>query len=297
MKRFNFTILTALWIVISFCPGIFSFSAYGYEIIWYTFDMPPIHIPSGPYKDQGFNDLKGNIFREEMKNYSHTVKVANVKRIINDIAEKGNVIGVSMLKTPEREKVIEYSVPHSLNFTYVIMIEKDRVKEFQPYLTVNGSVMLEKLITESSLKLNLSLGRSYSAFIDEILKKYPTHNNITYRTSSDGLLEGILKMILARRADYTIAFPQEAYYLAKIMDKTESFVSLPIEGMHKYDLGYTVVPKNEWGRKILNELNPIILKHRNTRKFRGYAESWMDENMKKLFRKYMDETFGPVGDE
>jgi len=118
-----------------------------------------------------------------------------------DITEKKNVVGVSMLKTPEREKVIEYSVPHSLNFTYVIMIEKDRVKEFEPYLAADRSVLLEKLITESSLKLNLSLGRSYSAFIDGILKKYSTHSNITYRGSSDGLLEGILKKMLAKRAD------------------------------------------------------------------------------------------------
>jgi len=286
MKRSVFRSVVTLWILLCLHP----FSVYAAKLVWYKSDTPPGYILSGPYQNKGYMDLKFNLFREEMKVYSHVVRVGNIKRIIVDIAKK-NAVGESLLKKPEREKTIEFSVPHSVAFPHVIIIPKDRSEKLQPYLTADGTVMLEKLITESDLKLLIAIGRSYTGIIDEMLKKYPDHKNIITRGSSTKLLEGILKMILVSRGDYTIAYPQETYYHAKLMDKGGDFVSFPIEGMPKYVLVYAGVPKNEWGTKILNELNPVILKHRNTQKIREYEEAWMDENMKVLFRKYMDEAF------
>lgn len=289
MKRFIFTSMVALVIVLFFNP----ISVYAEELVWYKYDMPPVYILSGPYQNQGFIDVLFNKFREEMKGYSHVVLVANIKRLTYDVATS-NVIGESLLKTAERQKILEFSVPHTLGFPQFIMIPKIQAEKLKPWLTADGSVMLEKLITESDLKMIVSLGRSYTGFIDEILKKYPDHRNIITRRAKEKILQGILRMILTSRADYTIAYGVEVYYLAKTMAATENFVSFPIEGMPKYILGYTAVPKNKWGKKILNELNPLILKHRNTLQTRKVKETWMDENMKALSRRYMDEVFGPA---
>lgn len=228
-----------------------------------------------------------------MKGYSHVVKLANVKRLVNEVLTN-NAVGEAMLKNADREKVMEFSVAHSITLPHVIIIEKSRAKELRPYLTVDGSVMLEKLITKSNLKLNIASGRSYSSFIDEILKKHANHKNIAIRSATEGISEGSMKMMLAKRTDYTIAYPFEIQYHAKMTNKADKFVGFPIDRIPKYYLVYAAVARNEWGRKILNELNPVILKYRNTRKCRQYMESWLDDNMKVLYGKYMDEAFGPA---
>ncbi|MBN1984193.1 MAG: TIGR02285 family protein [Chitinivibrionales bacterium] len=262
------------------------------QIKWYQFDIIPGYIKEGPNKGKGFQDGIDEFIKKtlEEKGYQVVFETAAMARIIADF-EAGKPVGSGgFIKNPELEKTMEFSTPHSLALGNSVIVLKSREKDFKPYLTKDGYINLEKVITQSKFKLGIATGRPYSGVIDEILLKYKDNSNIYSRAGSN-ISEGIMGMLMENRFDYTIMFPWEAKYIKETLEKKDEIVSAHIEGMPPYALIQAAVPKNEWGKQVLAIINPALQKYMATEEYHKVKEYWLDENSKVFYRKLFAEYF------
>jgi uncharacterized protein (TIGR02285 family) len=260
------------------------------EIKWLRSDFPPFSIPSGPYVDKGPCDLATALLIDKLDDYKNIVMLSNYKRTLSALKQQKKVGSAVLLKTPEREKFIEFSIPYIVLLPNGIVLLKSQVGKFKPYINKKGYISLEKTITESNLKAGISSGRKYSGIIDKVLKEYKNNENI-YVNHKIPIIKPLLILMLKGRLDYILCYPNEARYYAKQLGENEKIVWLPLEGMPKHTLCYVGFPKNEWGKNIINKINPILMKHRNTPEFHNSYESWLDEVSKKRYREYAREFY------
>jgi uncharacterized protein (TIGR02285 family) len=258
------------------------------EIVWYRMDFPPIYIPEGPYKSRELQVLSDGAIQQalEAQGYHVTFRSANMDRIQHGLRNQERACTTGLLVTPELAKTIEFSMPHSLTMPGAVLILKSRLAEFQPFLDAQGRISLELALAQSALRLGVSSGRGYSGVIDEVLLKHPDSPNI-FRRKGEDIGTGLLRRLASRRIDYTILFPWEASYIARMMDlPPEQFMGLPIQGMVDYVMAGGACPKNDWGKQIIAIMNAAIERVRDTPENHAIKEYWLDENSRRLYREH-----------
>lgn len=263
------------------------------QITWYQMNLLPVYIHEGAYQDQGLQDLVDKYIKDALEAEGYTVefKIANMSRIMQDLREKKHVGCGGLLKTPELEKFIEFSIPHSITLTVGVIIKKNSYDKFAPFINEHGCIELEDVLTQSTLRLGLASERPYTGIIDKILRAQKENTNISYRSGQD-ISKGLFLMLMHGRFDYTILFPWEARYIQETLEEETEFMSIPVQGMPPYVPAYAGVPKNEWGQAIIAILNPLFESFRNTPDYHEYKEFWLDDNSKAFYREYVKEYYG-----
>lgn len=148
-----------------------------------------------------------------------------------------------------------------------LIVPADRAAALEPYRDKNGAVDLERVLQEGKLTGLLPAGRSYGAILDPLLGKYLGQKNLESRHAQSNSIYGILQMLNARRADFTIAYPTEVTYEYRLRnsggqlgEKSASgeFASFRIAGMPEFVNGYAMGPKTPWGEKVIGEIDAAI---------------------------------------
>jgi len=238
----------------------------------------------------GFADGLQKHLIQTMDSYEHKSIKASIARTLAMFKTRHDIIYIALLKSPDREGYVEYSIPTHVTLPNGVIVRKERLKQIEPYLNDDGQFLLEKAVTQSNLKCGVIKGRVYGEAIDNVLRKHKRNPNIFIgvRTNMD---KQILPMLKANRLDYIIGYPPEAQYYTKAKDNGLEMVSLPVKGMPRYQIGYVAAPKTQWGRDILKKINPLIRKYRTTREFQSAYEFWLDEKSITRYRKYTKEVF------
>ena len=71
------------------------------------------------------------LFVRELKNYKHTFWAANYERIVRAIEETDDACCVSLYRTPEREKFIEFTIPVRLAPSNAVIILQSQMERFK----------------------------------------------------------------------------------------------------------------------------------------------------------------------
>ena len=259
-------------------------------ISWLWRPFPPVFIDDGPDANKGYGDFVVNLLISNLDEYNHNFLKSNVARSLMLFKNQKNVCDPAILKRPDREPYIEFSIPAYVLIPNGVVIQNHQLNKFRPYMNDEGLFILEKAITQSDLKLGISTERAYGGIIDEILLENNNHENVYINYYEEDA--HLYKMLQAGRIDYTIAYPMEAQYFAKKIKNGEKLVCLQIEGMPEYYFGYVGAPKNEWGKGIIKKINTILKENRNTTEYHAAYEYWLDENSIKRYRKYVKDVYG-----
>ena len=86
-------------------------------IIWVNDNMPPVFIKEGADKGNGIVDGVVSIYKAHLSEYDHRHLEANMARILSMMKEGQNVCYAGFLKTPEREKYIQF-LTLTISFRY-----------------------------------------------------------------------------------------------------------------------------------------------------------------------------------
>ncbi len=246
------------------------------SIVWYYPNFPPSHIVDGPYKGQGLVVPMYKQIFPYLNEYNHKTSIANFKRLIKNIRLKTNTCGVALLRNSEREKVVEYSVPYFIVHPVRLIINEKDLKKFEPYKKNDNTYSLNEILKDEKLYLGYSNGRSYSKVLDNILEELVSSKNSMLSTQSF-ILGGLLKMLTRDRIDYTLGYVHEVNYLSKSLNIGDKFITLTIYESNDFIPVYIGCPKNDWGRKIINRLNPFLLNYRASGAFYNSYLKWLDE--------------------
>lgn len=261
------------------------------EISWIYLGFPPVFIEDGPFANQGYGDFVLKVLMDNVTGYTHKRLKCNVVRAQELLRSQANVGHPAFLKRPDRDSYTEVSIPAYVLIPNGVLVPSDQVNKFKSFINANGAFLLERAVTQSKLTVGISAGRAYGGIIDQILTKHKGHQNIFTTFDEQHLLDKLLLMMKAGRIDYLIGYPNEVQYYAKQNEYDRSITCLPVEGMPDYFLGYIAFPKNAWGKSIVEKINPILEKHRNTPEYHAAYEFWLDQKSIERYRRYVREVY------
>lgn len=278
MLKKNMTFL----LVLSF--GVFfSVSTFAKETItWMEVDFAPFLIHSGPFKGGGYGDVGSDILVENLPQYDHSVILANLSRQYELYQQQENVCTVGLFKNPDREKFMYFSIPVFFSLPNHLIISKDKHDEIGGL----SSVQLKDVLQSNKIVIGHSKNRSYSAEIDSVLKEYGSSKNLFLAENRGAFTTSFFEMLKLGRVDAIIAAPEEILYQAEQLGLRDKLVTVSIEE-NSLDawLSYVVCAKTPWGKKVITDINEVLIKQRPTDRYREAYERWLDEGRLKEYRR------------
>ncbi len=276
-------VLYTLFLILSF-----NYSAFAKDTItWMLLDLPPVGIAQGEHKDKGIGDMISKMLAEHLPDYEHSFVRANLKRIFTDMQKGKKICLAGLIKTGERMQYGYYSsLPsHFLTPLSVIVRSSDRSR-----FSTLDRISIENLLNNRNLVVGMAAEISYTKEIDSIIEKHKGEKHI-YIHSGGNLMESILRMIILKRMDYTLAYPWMLKYFTDEMNMSGKFASFRIIENTSPVLYYPVCVKNEWGNNLIKEIEDVLREIRPTEEYRKTMENWMLKDSLPYYRKEYENVF------
>ncbi|HNX60662.1 MAG TPA: transporter substrate-binding domain-containing protein, partial [Spirochaetota bacterium] len=149
------------------------------------------------------------------------------------------------------------------------------------------SVSIEKLLDDTRFDGGVMQKRSYGE-IDPLIKQYENKRILhTLSPNSD-----IIQMLLTGRLDYVIEIVSFANYRARQAGKENELRSYAIkEYSQPVLIAHVFCTKNEWGKKMIERINRILLRERKNPEYLELMTRWYDDRSKKVIRQYYNSQF------
>jgi len=248
------------------------------QIVWGKYNVPPYMIRSGEFVHQGIFDLTLDVLKDKMPQYEHVELEAPFPRINSEIKKGSHWCFNGTLKTPEREGYGYLSLPSSIFLPLRIIVRRDRLAQFK------GPQSLRSLLQNEQLLTSVMRDRSYSPTVDRLLAAYPPRENYSEQVEAIG-------MLLAGRIDYMIELPLLAFDQARNMGHAGELVAVPIQEANEVVFNRVMCARNEWGRKVVEQVNRVLLANRGKPSYRSIVEKWHDPESVAEIRKIYDSVF------
>lgn len=251
--------------------GLFQTSLFAEDLsYWIKSDWSPVYIMNGKYKDEGMGDKITQLFQREMPDVNFSVKWINSKRrqLMMQTGKKG--CDIAMVKTPEREKFMVFSVATVFSPSHRIIFNETPAMNWKK----GKAVSLESLLKNKIILGHLVKGRSYGKKLDTIIKQFSTNSKIYWEKSEGNA--SVFKMLEYNRLDYTLEYPFIAQYQIKEEGVSVNLGSLQIKEHSSYIYGRMGCPKNTWGKKMVKRVNKILKKKRKTAEYKNILTQWVD---------------------
>ena len=258
-------------------------------ITWMEAVAPPFFIHEGNLKGQGYEDLITEQLAENLHLYDHKHMIATISRHYQQWKQGEKSCSLAMFKTPEREEFAYFSIPSVFTLPPVLIIRKDNFNTFGGKKTVH----LQGLIEGKNITIGRSNNRSYGVLVDDVLNRFGNENNIFSFEGSE-LSLNLFKMLIAGRIDALTGLPEEAMYLAETLGFKDQIMTLNIsenQNNHDASLTYVACSKTEWGKKIIDNINSVLLLQRPTERYRAAYERWLDPSSIENYRQLYSDVF------
>ncbi|MBP0600018.1 TIGR02285 family protein [Herbaspirillum sp. LeCh32-8] len=248
------------------------------EIVWGKYNVPPYMIRTGEWAHQGIFDQTLDVLKDKLPQYRHVELEAPFPRINSEIKKGNHWCFNGTLKTTERETYGYLSLPSSIFLPLRIIVRRDRLPQFK------GPQSLQALLQNQQLTTSVMRDRSYSPTVDKLLAAYPPKENYSEQVEAIG-------MLLAGRIDYMVELPLLALDQARVMGHPGELVALPIQEADEVVFNRVMCPKNEWGRKVVEQVNKVLIANRSQPYYRRIVEKWHDPESVAEIRKIYDSVF------
>ncbi len=253
------------------------------EIIWWDYHWSPLRILEGEFKGEGRADKILSIVRAQLSNYRHKGLKMNFPRFSENAKSKNLICSDSMRKTVEREEYLYYSIPMSLANPVQVIFKAQNIEKFGDL----SNLSLEKLLQNSKLKTAVSQG-SFGP-IDPILQKYKHQKNLSITPFE---MSTIAKMMLGDRIDYLIVTNSAVVnFELKKMKTPPQVISSSIIEAKEISLRYFACTKTSEGKKVIDQINQILLKTRPTPEYRQAVLLWYLPSELSRLNQYYDDVF------
>jgi uncharacterized protein (TIGR02285 family) len=253
-------------------------------ISWAKTHFVPVYITEGVYKGRGIVDKQYTLLQENMPQYQHESFTVNVARIIR-MMTKGKPVCSSFLKNHEREKVMYFSNPTYPLPTHELHIIQANRKNIEKTLGTDFSntLSLETLLRDyPNLRLGAIAKRSYGPRQDALIEKYKEQIYFRYDAADSS---GLFKMLELGRIDYILEYPYALSFYLKSNEITTKVSSFKTKEAAQSLYAYMACTKNDWGKKIIAQINAITEKKRESERYRALVESWLSEDSKRYYRQ------------
>lgn len=258
----------------------------GNEITWLTMRFPPFYIHGGEQKGQGIADRITAMLTRHLGDYSHREEAADPATIMARMKSGDRVCTAAYIRTPEREKVLHYSLPALILPPNSAIVRRESLPSFGG----GGPVSLARLLANRQLKAAVAVGRSYGPALDVLLEPHKSSAHVYWRRGED-IFPGLFEMLTKGSVDYVIGYPYEALYLSTQRGLGDRVVSVPFSESPDYTLAHVVCPKNEWGRQVITAVDRALRVERQRPEYRQAIERWLEPAQQDEFRRQYEQRF------
>lgn len=266
---------------------IISNHAYADQITWFVVNSPPMqYFEDGEYKGYGIEAIRF-IAEELTKQYGYTHKMIemNYHRMHYEFENKKNACVLGFFKNPMRDKIVYWGIPDILCVSEVLFTRDEIFRK----LGKPKMISLDKLLRMNAGILGLAGGRNYIPSIRGVLDRYKQHEVI--EVYAQGNMNRLFDMLFAKRIDFVIEWPPEGRYLIEKSKEKADIKTIIIKESQEMSYTYYACTKTEWGKKVIERINPILRKIRPTEVYRQSYEKYLEPDLIPMFRKYYDEVF------
>jgi len=235
----------------------------------------------------GFHIL--NLLWQQMPEYEHELIQMPVKRILESAKQGDHQLFYGMYKTPEREAYLLYSIPCRISTPTFLVVRKEDISRFGD----GNPVSLQHILEDKKRRFLYLQSVSFGKGIDELLKKYKGGANVITEYNTTDMLNKTLKLLLTKRVDSMLSLDGTRYD-AKKLGISDKIAYLSISEQNRFDVGYIVAPKNDWGKAMIHQVDAILRKTIPTETFFQYFTPLVDEAMiPKLRQEYNEKILSP----
>lgn len=261
-------------------PALTAETQPGNTLMWRLADLSPTYIRSGKYQGQGNGEGIIDILSKNLPDYTHTREYMPVARFLRITKRGDNYCYPSFQKNNEREETLYFSIPALVTPGFQVAIRK---QDWQSKFKGAGRISFASLLQNKNLVLGIFPGRSYSPALDGILNAF-AKKHVFHRQAMD-TSKGLVKMLARNRIDYMIIKSPSLQWELTLLNNDE-IIGLPIIETPPFYIGHVVCTKNEWGKQVIEKVNRILKRERNTKAYRHVVERWVGKYQLKLLRAY-----------
>ncbi|MCW9032603.1 MAG: hypothetical protein OQJ97_00170 [Rhodospirillales bacterium] len=256
-------------------------------LVWGTVDFPPGYITKGSEKGQGYGDLMDKFMAEKLPQYDHQTTIyPNWERQFLYM-KPGPLLCTSILwyRPPEERASLKgsylLSAPSGVFFQHDVIVHKNKRHLF------GEEVSFKELLHNQGLYFgyNRPYGITYNRILADYLGISPgieldamdtlerlqylhKAKNIHVRSGSN-MINGMLKMLLANRVDYTLEYDFMIKYQRKEMEFGDQLVSIPVkEVKDKISWLAYACSDTPQGEKAIAAINKVLKLYRDTEEFK-----------------------------
>lgn len=253
------------------------------KIRWLVIDYPPFEIVSGPDAGTGMTDGMRDFVQRGLPQYQHESPIVSNNARLERLFKERLSCHAGLIPNENEARHIYYSIPYGMAYPFVFITTKEKHAS-----VFNNAETLSLKEALKSLDASLTVPpRTLGPIIDPIINNNMHTNKITVRMSM--VTAGkIFEMLIKRRTDYLIAYSSEAIYWGR-NGKFDQLAFMNIEELNgKFITGGMGCSKSEEGRKVIEEINSYLVKHRNNREYlEGSYFKWLPQRLHQEFlREY-----------
>lgn len=236
----------------------------GTEVAWYSADIPPLYIFSGPLEGTGYGDVILDLVADAKP------KRATVSRTWYEIEHHPVSCTTGALKTPEREAYALFSARPAMVPNYQIIIRADIARRMAPFLNPSGKIELARLAEQSQLVGGQIASRVYPGPLGDMLSS-SGHRWRIEKISETPLLINLLR---SNRIDFFFLSPVELAYYREALGGDDRWIGIPIEGLPSHVEIYTACSKTDAGAEIIAHVDEILSHDDQFAKVTSVLSSW-----------------------
>lgn len=278
----RFDIKTCLLIILLFSCPVAAFAKS--EIEWAKYQLPPVFINHGEFRNKGMGDAIFNFLQIRLNNYTHANYMSVGVRIMRDFKLKPLVCS-AMTSKKGREEFMIFSKPitvlpsHNLHFR----AKNPKLLPILENSRIDGIISFEHLLASSAnLIIGLNTHRSFGDKLNDILKLYAQQvQNLDETTNTAELLN----MIDSQRIDLTLELPFISYFVSRSANITGPIAIEPLAESANFVKAYIACSNNAAGQMSINAINQIIVNERNSKAYQQLFENWIPPQSLPSFRE------------
>jgi len=191
-------------------------SGWADPIIWLGHDAPPADIAFGPDQGQGYGDALIDATLHALSRYEIRRQEVPVVREVQLMVQGPADCSRDLMRTSDREDALRFTAPFGYVLPVGLIIRTSDQARIAPYLTDAQTVSLRALMRGGGFVLGLAQRRHYGNTIDPVIASaQAAAPNRMISVYEDNGTDTLVKMLGAHHIDAVLAYPSEAYYLAR----------------------------------------------------------------------------------
>lgn len=226
-------------------------------VTWYRTELFPFSILRGELAGQGAQDFTTAEIKAALPMYIHQDIEANVSRFIDDVKAGKFVLHSSLLKTPDREVLLNFSKPYLLFRSAGVMIGKNTSNAVRSQVRA-GYFDLQQALQHPGFTLGVIHLRRYGPSIDSLLMTAP-RSTIVQGMVQDKDIARFLLMMDSGRLQAVAGYEEEfLYHLRREKLPESNFQFYWVVGAQPYEEGHFAAPRTPEGKLIIERIDALI---------------------------------------